>query len=190
MDDDDLLRRAQRGDRDAFADLVARHQDRLYTMLYRLLGNAADAADVVQETFLRAYLHIDRLNGPGVRAWLFRVAVNCGRDLQRHNARRPHDPLDDGEGNVVDLPDPSQNPERTALQRERVAEMNQLLRALPLELRVALVLREVNQLSYEEIAQVLSIPVGTVKSRVNRARMQFSALASDAAALVAAEGGG
>ncbi|MBV8300985.1 MAG: sigma-70 family RNA polymerase sigma factor [Candidatus Dormibacteraeota bacterium] len=174
MDDEDLLQRARRGDREAFAEVVARYQDRLYTMALRLLGNSADAADAVQETFIRAWLHIHELQGPGLRAWLFRVTVNCSRDLQRRAIRRPHDPLEDERGNIVELPDAAQDPERTVLNRQRLRDVLAVLESLPMDLRTVLVLREINELSYEEIGDVLQIPVGTAKSRVNRARLQFS----------------
>src|SRR5438132_8053856 len=104
MDDEVLLERARRGDRDAFAALATRHQDELYTMALRLLGAPSDAADVVQETFLRAYTHLPELRGQTVRAWLFRVAINCAHDIQRRSTRRPAEPLEDAAGNVVELP--------------------------------------------------------------------------------------
>jgi len=91
MDDEALLERARRGDRDAFSELVVRHQDGLYTMALRLLGKPEDAADVVQETFLRAYVRLPELRGATVRAWLFRVAINCSHDVQRRVIRRPAD---------------------------------------------------------------------------------------------------
>src|SRR5215472_13949371 len=121
MDDEALLERARRGDRDAFAALVTRNQDDLYTMALRMLGTPHDAADVVQETFLRAYTHLPELRGRTVRAWLFRVAVNCARDVQRRSIRRPASPLEDAEGKVIELPDPALGPEATALARQEAA---------------------------------------------------------------------
>jgi len=186
MDDEDLLRRARDGDRDAFSGLVIRHQDRLYTTALRILGNAADAADVVQETLLRAWLHIGELQAAGLRSWLLRVTVNCCRDQQRRQVRRPATPLEDEAANIVELPDPSIGPEQEVLAHERTATVLAALRQLPLDLRTVLVLRDVNDLSYDEIAAVLRIPTGTAKSRVNRARLRLaerlrgSALFSDA----------
>src|SRR5215467_6581054 len=133
MDDEALLERARLGDRDAFAAIVTRHQDDLYTMALRILGTPHDAADVVQETFLRAYTHLPELRGRTVRAWLFRVAVNCARDIQRRSARRPTTPLADSAGNVVELPDPALGPEASAVQREQVAAIRDALQTLPLD---------------------------------------------------------
>lgn len=188
MEDEDLLRRARHGDRNAFSELVTAYQDRLYTTALRVVGNSADAADVVQETFLRAYLHLDDLDARGLRAWLFRVAVNCCRDLQRRQQRRPWEPIGDAQGNVVELPAPELGPEERAILRERRETVAASLARLPLDLRTVVVLRDVNQLSYEEIATVLRIPVGTAKSRVNRARLQLAA-GLRGSPLFAAEGG-
>jgi RNA polymerase sigma-70 factor (ECF subfamily) len=175
MDDEALLDRCRRGDRDAFTPLVHRYQDELYTMALRLTGNPADAADVVQETFTRAFRSLPRLRGATVRAWLFRVAVNCAHDVHRQRVRRPTDPLEDPEGRVLDLPDPGLGPEATALQRERAEAVRRALMTLPHDFRVAVVLRDVNQLSYEEMAEALSVPLGTVKSRISRARVLLAA---------------
>jgi RNA polymerase sigma-70 factor (ECF subfamily) len=172
--DEALLERARRGDRDAFTELVSRHQDALYTMALRLLGRPEDAADVVQETFLRAYVNLPKLRGVAVRGWLFRVAVNAARDVQRRAVRRPTSPLEDGEGKIIDLPDPALGPDATAEARERAGAIREALLAFPLEFRQALVLRDVNDLSYEEVATVLRVPLGTVKSRISRARAQVA----------------
>jgi RNA polymerase sigma-70 factor (ECF subfamily) len=174
MDDEALLDLARRGDRDAFTDLVHRYQDELYTMALRLLGRPADAADVVQEAFTRAYLHLPELRGASVRGWLYRVTMNCAHDVHRRAARRPSVPLEDGEGHIVDLPDPALGPEATAIQRERAAILRDAILTLPLDFRRALVLRDVNDLSYDEIAEALGVPLGTVKSRIARARGQLA----------------
>jgi len=144
-------------------------------MALRLTGNPADAADVVQETFTRAFRNLPRLRGATVRAWLFRVAVNCAHDIHRQRSRRPAEPLEDGEGRVLELPDPGLGPEATALARERADVVRQALAELPRDFRVAVVLRDVNQLSYEEMAEALSVPLGTVKSRISRARALLAA---------------
>lgn len=183
MDDEALLERARRGDRDAFAAIVRHNQDDLYTMALRMLGTPHDAADVVQETFLRAYTHLPELRGRTVRAWLFRVAVNCARDIQRRASRRPAAPLADAAGNVVELPDPALGPEASAVQREQVAAVRDALLTLPLDFRTAVVLRDVNELTYEEMSEALRIPVGTVKSRLSRARHMLVAALAQAGTL-------
>ncbi|MGI8846833.1 MAG: RNA polymerase sigma factor [Candidatus Dormibacteria bacterium] len=185
MDDEALLERARRGDRDAFTDLVHRYQDGLYTMALRLLGQPADAADVVQEAFTRAYLHRGSLQGASVRGWLYRVTTNCARDVQRQALRRPTSALEDESGRIIDLPDPDLGPEATALQRERSTALRAAIRELPLEFRRALVLRDVSELAYEEIAVALGIPLGTVKSRISRARTMLATSLRGSSLLVA-----
>ena len=159
-------------------------------MAMRLLGTPADAADVVQETFLRAYMNLPKLRAVSVRGWLFRVAVNAARDVQRRSVRRPASPLEDGEGKVLELPAPGLGPEAAAEARERAAAIREALLALPVDYRVAVVLRDVNDLSYEEIAVVLKVPLGTVKSRLCRARLQLAAALRQSPVLFAVEGQG
>jgi RNA polymerase sigma-70 factor (ECF subfamily) len=189
MDDAALLERARHGDRDAFATLVTRHQDELYTMALRLLGTPNDAADVVQETFLRAYVKLPELRGATVRAWLFRVALNCSHDVQRRVTRKPADPLEDAAGNIIDLPDPGLGPEGSALARERMTVVRDALQKLPPDFRAAVILRDVNELSYDEMSDALRIPIGTVKSRLSRARTMLAAtLRTSSVIFPAAEG--
>jgi RNA polymerase sigma-70 factor (ECF subfamily) len=190
MDDESLLERARHGDSAAFTALVERYQDELYTMALRLLGTPADAADVVQETFLRAYMNLPSLRATSVRGWLFRVAVNASRDVQRRAVRRPADPLDAGDGKVLELPSQELGPEAAAEARERAEAIRSALMDLPLDYRVAVVLRDVNDLSYEEIAEALHVPLGTVKSRLSRARLQLAGALRGSAVLFAAEGHG
>ena len=175
MDDEALIAEAQRGDSDAFGVLVVRYQDHLYTMAVRLLGSPADAADVVQETFTRAFTHVHDLRGLTVRNWLFRVATNCARDVQRRRMRKPTTPLDDEGGNVIALPDPALGPEADALARERMAAIRDALAELAPEHREVVVLRDVNDLTYDDIAAVLRCPIGTVRSRLSRGRAQLAA---------------
>ena len=183
MDDEAVLERARRGDRDAFAAIVTTYQDDLYTMALRILGTPHDAADVVQETFLRAYTRLPELRGRTLRAWLFRVAVNCARDVQRRGMRKPTLPLADTEGNVIELPDPALGPEATVVARQQAAVVRDALLALPVDFRLPVVLRDVNELSYDEIAEALRIPVGTVKSRLSRARHMLVASLEKSGAL-------
>ena len=190
MTDAQLLELARRGDRDAFSELVTRYQDELYTMALRMLSSPADAADVVQETFVRAYTHLPQLRVETVRPWLYRVAVNCGRDVQRRAVRRPARPLEDAEGNVVELPDPSLGPEARAEARERLGAVREALAALPEEFRTVVVLRDVNDLSYEEISEALRVPLGTVKSRLNRGRAMLAERLRAHPGMFGAAGGG
>ena len=191
MDDEGLLERARGGDREAFAELVERYQDGLYTMALRLVGRPEDAADVVQETFLRAYVNLPRLRPPSVRGWLFRVAVNAGQDVHRRGRRRPAVAMEDAEGKVLDLPDTALGPEARAEARERAGVVRNAILALPLDYRTAVVLRDVNDLSYEEMAEALRLPLGTVKSRLSRGRaLLASALRESTVIFPVAEGEG
>lgn len=189
MDDGALLDRARGGDRDAFAELVERHQDGLYSMALRLVGHPEDAADVVQETFLRAYVNLPRLRPASVRGWLYRVAVNAGYDVHRRGRRRPTTPISDAEGKILDLPDTALGPEATAEARERAGAVREAILALPLEYRTAVVLRDVNDLSYEEMAEALRVPLGTVKSRISRGRALLAASLRRSGTLFAAAEG-
>jgi RNA polymerase sigma-70 factor (ECF subfamily) len=190
MDDESLLERARTGDSGAFTVLVERYQDELYTMALRLLGVPADAADVVQETFLRAYMRLPELRALSVRGWLYRVAINAARDVQRRAVRRPADPLEDGEGKVLELPSQEVGPEAAAEARERAAAIRSALLEIPVDYRVCVVLRDVNDLSYDEIAEALRVPLGTVKSRISRARTMLAGALRRSGGLFAAEGHG
>ena len=176
MDDLTLVERARSGDKSAFTELVVRYQDQLYTMALRVLGKPVDAADVVQETFLRAYAHLPELRGETVRAWLFRVAINASRDLQRQHQRHPIDPLEDKEGNTVEVPDTSEGPEVHAERNETALAIRDALAQLPENFRQVVVMRDINDLAYEEIAWVMHLPLGTVKSRIARGRLMLAEL--------------
>ena len=188
MDDEGLLERARHGDREAFAELVTRHQDGLYTMALRLLGRPEDACDVVQETFMRAYINLPKLRGSSIRGWLYRVALNAGHDVLRRGVRRPEDPLERHDGKIIDLPDPALGPDAVVEGRERARVVREALLALPVDFREAVVLRDVNQLSYEEISEALRVPLGTVKSRLSRARAMLAEALRGNSALFAVEG--
>ena len=173
VEDEAVIAAVQRGDRDAFTILVDRYQDRLYSAALRLLGSPSDAADVVQETFTRAFVHVHELRPSTLKAWLFRVATNCARDQQRRVMRRPTTPLETEDSKVIELPDRSAGPEEDALALERSQAIKYALAELSFEHREVVVLRDINDLSYEEIAAVLKCPVGTVRSRLNRGRAQL-----------------
>src|SRR5580704_11241945 len=171
MEDEAVVAAVQRGDHDAFSILVDRYQDRLYTTALRLLGSPSDAADVVQDTFVRAFTHIHEIRGATVRAWLYRVTTNCVRDVQRRHMRKATVSID-VEDNVIDLPDPSLGPERSALSREEALAIGAAIAELPPEFAEVVIMRDINDLSYDEISEALSCPVGTVKSRLSRGRAQ------------------
>ncbi len=162
--DRDLIQRARRGDAEAFSELVTRHQTSVFNVCYRMLHERAEAEDMTQETFLRVHDRLDMFDaerhfGP----WIRRVAVNvCLNHLE---ARRPVAELDD-ERDV----DKSQSPESQTEARERSEQIRRALVALPVHYRAAIELRHYQELSYEEIAAELNIPLSDVKSHLFRAR--------------------
>lgn len=165
-----LVAAAQAGDQTAFATLVRRYQGLVFALCVRLLGDRDAAEDITQEAFIRAYLSLDRFRGTNFRAWILRIAHNAALDHLRAARRHPHLPLERAPEH------PSQN--EPALQVEQhglVAALEAALAALPTEQRAVVVLVDVEGLSYEEAADVLDVPVGTVKSRLARARVRLRA---------------
>ncbi|WP_373049395.1 sigma-70 family RNA polymerase sigma factor [Vulgatibacter sp.] len=173
---DVLLARARRGDERAFAALLRLHQDRVYDLLVRMLGDKAEAEDVTQEVFLAFHRALPRFRGESrVSTWLFRIAKNHCLNRIKYLGRRGASrqvPLED-----ADDPAAAEGPERPdrTLERRRTDERVQAaIAALPEEQRLVVVLREIEGLSYEEIAEVLEQPEGTVKSRLHRARLALA----------------
>lgn len=167
MDDGSLIKACQQGDITAFGYLVQRYQDRVLRVLYLLIGNSEDAQDVAQESFIRAYRYIRAFRGDcGFATWLHRIAINTAHNWMRENYRR--------RAQTVALEDWKQgagiDPADALLAKQAQLEMRSALAALPQHYREAVVLRHYEDLSYEEIAQVQQVPVGTVRSRLSKAR--------------------
>jgi RNA polymerase sigma-70 factor (ECF subfamily) len=170
----DLVRRAQGGDLAAFNLLVVRHQSAAYSLALRFLRSREAAEDVTQEAFFRAYRALDGFRGERFRAWLLRIVANAARDELRRRKRRPQRSLDEAR----DDPDtPDLDPLERGPGPEQVAENADLRRVLeaalarlPEEWRMVVLLSDVHGLSYEEVATSVGVPVGTVKSRLSRAR--------------------
>ena len=173
---------ARRGDLAAFNWLVLHYQTRVYNLCYRMLSDPDAAADATQDAFLSAYKAIGRFKGEQFRTWLMRIATNGCLDVLRSRKRRPTTSLDshsfDADGDDIDpLPiadiDPSIDPESSALRAEVATTIQRGLDTLPDEQRIALVLVDVQGLSYDEAALVSGANIGTVKSRINRARARM-----------------
>lgn len=170
------LEAAQRGDAAAFNELVLMYQTSVYNVALRTLGHSEDAADATQETFLAAYRAIEEFRGGSFKAWLLRIAVNTCYDLLRRKQRRPSTSLDvivDESGDSVGFADRRVGPERAALAAETVSVVEQGLLTLPDDQRSIVVLCDVQGLSYEEAADVEGVALGTVKSRLSRARARL-----------------
>ena len=178
MQDELLIRRAQRGDADAFEQLLLEHQKNVYNLCYRMAGNPDDAMDLSQETFLRAWRCLDQYQfASAFSTWLYRLCSNLCIDFLRKRRRQQTVPLTfedaDGEEQTYAVPDVQPLPEEQVelkLTRETLAAA--MAQLLP-EHRAVLQLRVVNEMSYEQIADVLDVQIGTVKSRLSRARTQL-----------------
>ena len=171
-----LVERVQRGDKHAFELLVLKYQRKIMRLLSRLIHDPAEAEDVAQDAFIKAYRAIPQFRGESAfYTWLYRIAVNTAKNHLVARRRRPSGSAqyenEDGEtfdetDNLSDI----NTPEAAFASREIADTVNQAIDALPEELRTAIVLREIEGLSYEEIAQSMGCPIGTVRSRIFRAR--------------------
>jgi len=175
LDEPALVRAAQQGDAAAFTDIVRRYQKAVYRVAYGLTRNAADADDLAQETFVRAWRALDRFRpDEPLYPWLSRIAINLSYSLFRRRKRRPEtsiEPLIEAGRQWAG----EEDPERDAEHRERDAKIAESFGELKEDHRAVLVLRVVEGLSYEEIARTLNVPVGTVMSRLSRARSELRA---------------
>jgi RNA polymerase sigma-70 factor (ECF subfamily) len=166
VDEGTLIERSQRGDLDAFDRLVLIHQDRIYHLAYRVTGNAEDARDVAQETFIKAYRALPRYrHHAAFGTWLHRIAVNTALDLVRRRPQAPPAGLEE-----VKLAAAAHNPDLELERREAERRVQAALARLSPPHRTIVVLRDLQGMAYEEIAGVLGIPIGTVRSRLSRAR--------------------
>ena len=164
-----LVARARARDAEAFEELIELHAPRVYRMLARVLGNAADAEDVAQEALLKAWRALPGFRGEAqFGTWLFRIAVNEAKRRLAYQARRPALPLDEL---VLEVPDLAQGPAALAESAELKAQLERLLAELPAPYRAAVVLRDVEGLSNEEAAELLELELANFKSRLHRGRM-------------------
>lgn len=161
-----LVIRAQGGDRNAFNDLVRIHAQGVLNVVFRMCGDQQMAEDAAQETFIRAWSHLATFRTEAsLRNWLYRIALNTATDMLRKQKHILPGDVDD-----LQLADPQPGPEGAYLQGERTALVKMAISSLPEASRAVLVLKEYEGLSYQEIAEALDIPVGTVMSRLNYAR--------------------
>ncbi|NIJ68597.1 RNA polymerase sigma factor RpoE [Xanthomonas sp. 60] len=171
----ELVRRVQRGESAAFDALVRKHQHRVVSLVGRYIADWSECQDVAQEAFIRAYRAINSFRGDAqFSTWLHRIAVNSAKNhLAAHNRRPPTDDIEIGDAEQYDtgtrLRD-TDTPERQLMRQELENTVMKAVAALPEELRLAISLREVEGLSYEDIAQKMGCPIGTVRSRIFRAR--------------------
>ncbi|PWF24169.1 RNA polymerase sigma factor RpoE [Corticimicrobacter populi] len=179
--DNELVVRVQRGDKAAFDLLVLKYQRKIMRLVSRMVRDQAEVEDVVQEAFIKAYRALPQFRGDSAfYTWLYRIAINTARNWLSSAGRRPSAPsaieTEDGEtfdetDNLTDI----STPESVLASRQVAAAVNDAIETLPDELRTAIVLREIEGMSYEDIAQSMGCPIGTVRSRIFRAREAISA---------------
>jgi RNA polymerase sigma factor (sigma-70 family) len=170
-----LIRRCKRGEEPAFAELLERYRGPIYSLCYRMARNSEDAHDLAQETFIKVFGLLDRYDEQhAFSSWLFRIATNHCIDHLRRNRLRLLS-LDaglgpEGDERQMQLPDPGPRPDTVLQRKESMEKLWEVVAGLPPHYRAIILLRHDQQLSYEEIAEVLDLPLGTVKARIHRAR--------------------
>ncbi|MES1265943.1 MAG: sigma-70 family RNA polymerase sigma factor [Variovorax sp.] len=182
--DFDVVKKVQAGDVAAFDRLILKYRERVFGVVYNLTANREDASDLTQDAFIKAFQSINRFQGHcSFFTWLYRIAVNTAKkalvDMKRdptvpEAALRPGDD-DDETYRPGNEPTTDETPESILAANEIAATVNAAMEALPAELRQAVTLREIEGMSYEEIAEVMNCPIGTVRSRIYRAREAISA---------------
>jgi len=174
-DEPHLIDRSHKGDLAAFNGLVECYQRQVYNLCLRLLSSAEAAEDATQETFIAAYRRIDSFRGGNFRAWLLRIAANASYVELRRQRRRPAASLEAAMAapGAAQSPSPVAGPEDEALRMELNAHLQDGLATLPADQRLAVILRDVHGLSYEELAEVMRCSLGTIKSRIARGRARM-----------------
>lgn len=176
-----LVERVKQGDKKAFDLLVLKYQRKIVRLLSRMIRDQNEIEDVAQEAFIKAYKALDQFRGDSAfYTWLYRIAINTARNWIAQNSRRPSAPNvnhhdEDETFNELDNLTDSHNPESELVSREMATSVNSTIDALPEELRRAIVLREIEGMSYEDIALAMDCPIGTVRSRIFRAREAIAA---------------
>ena len=176
--DEDLIVQVQNGQKRAFDELVARYKGRLFSFILRMVKDPTLAEDLTQETLIRVYVHAEKYREIAkFSTWVFTIATNLVRNKMRQRSRRPRlvslNPAPDEDEMPIDPPDQRADPTQL-IQRDELADLiAEATAKVPEKYRIPFLLREVNQLSYEEIQQVTGLKLGTVRSRINRARNRF-----------------
>jgi len=174
--DAELVARVQRGDKQAFDLLVLKYQRKIMRLLSRMIRNPSEIEDVAQEAFIKAYRALPQFRGESAfYTWLYRIAINTARNWLAQNNRRPSTPSsqENEDGETFDATDnltDNSNPESEMASRQIADTVNKAMNDLPEDLRNAIVMREIDGMSYEDIAESMNCPIGTVRSRIFRAR--------------------
>jgi len=174
-DDDILIEKALKGDQQAYTELVDRHRNSVFHIVFRVVRDQDMAQDLVQETFMKAFSSLKSYHCEyRFSTWLYRIAANASIDYLRKKRIKALSldlPIDTEDGQVtVEIPDMSHHPEEEILRRERAVSISEAINSLPAKYRQVIIARHQEEKSYEEIADELGVPVGTIKARIFRAR--------------------
>ena len=176
MNETELIRSAQNGDAQAFEQLITTYQQNVFNLAYRMIRNYDDASDIAQEAFLKAYVNLPRFKGNSkFSTWLYRITTNvCLDEIKKRKKVQTYsmsENIETEEGEISrEIEDKSANIERNFERSEQQKMVNEAIDNLPEKHRLVIVMRDINNMSYEEIAAALQCSEGTVKSRINRAR--------------------
>ncbi|MCB0211471.1 MAG: sigma-70 family RNA polymerase sigma factor [Anaerolineae bacterium] len=177
MDETTAIQKAQQGDLAAFNQLVMAYQGTAYNVAYRVMGNGEAAADACQDAFLKAYKSIQQYQGGSFKSWVLRIVTNTCYDMLRYKKRRPSDSLEDMTDNPEEhsthLVSDNEAPEDSVLRGELSDLLQVGINSLPEDQRIVLVLSDVQGMAYQEIAEIIDQPLGTVKSRLSRGRRRL-----------------
>ena len=175
-DDAQLIDQALLGHTEAFGQLVLKYQDRLFNTVFHVAGHAEDARDIVQEAFVQAFLKLDSFQRHSAfYTWLYRIAFNTA--ITHRRRQRPTVSMDQlRETNRVEPADDEDDPAETLDRKQRCGQVRQAIGQLPADHRAVLVLREIDGCDYQMISAILDLPIGTVRSRLHRARLQLREL--------------
>lgn len=173
--DEKLILRFQAGDINAYNELVKRYKDRLLNFVLRYFNNVEQAEDVVQDTLIKLYTHASYYkNVAKFSTWIFTIAKNNALTELRKNKRKKTDSLWTDDGQVIDINSKEESLDSKVQNEIAIDQLNKFLDEIPENFRMAVVLRDFQELSYEEISKILEIPIGTIKSRINRGRIQLA----------------
>lgn len=173
--DEKLILRFQEGDINAYNELVKRYKDRLLNFALRYFNNVEQAEDVVQDTLIKLYTHASYYKKVAkFSTWIFTIAKNNALTELKKNKRKKTDSLWTDDGQVIDINSKEESLDSKVQNEIAIDQLNKFLDEIPENFRMAVVLRDFQELSYEEISKILEIPIGTIKSRINRGRIQLA----------------
>jgi len=173
--DEKLILRFQEGDINAYNELVKRYKDRLLNFVLRYFNNVEQAEDVVQDTLIKLYTHASYYkNVAKFSTWIFTIAKNNALTELRKNKSKKTDSLWTDDGQVIDINSKEESLDSKVQNEIAIDQLNKFLDEIPENFRMAVVLRDFQELSYDEISKILEIPIGTIKSRINRGRIQLA----------------